>query len=65
MRGPSAAYQLANSRLAEGLEAFVLERRRAGQSWRRISIELLQNHQVDVSGESLRGWFKDRVDSAA
>lgn len=64
MKGLTAAYQLADQAVG-GLEPFVAERRGQGISWRRISIELLQEHQIDISGESLRSWFKDRVESAA
>lgn len=57
MTGPTATYRLADQ-ATDGLETFVNERRDAGQSWRRIAIALLQDHDVDVSAETLRGWFK-------
>ena len=61
----SAVYRLADRLLDGGLEAYVQERRLAGESWRRICLALRDDHGIDVSHETLRGWFpEDRRASA-
>lgn len=44
---------------ATDLETFVRSRRRAGLPWRRITRDLYDVTRVDVSYETLRGWFPD------
>lgn len=58
MGQPTTTQRLADAVLGGQLREFVLTRRAEGQSWRRVAICLLQEHDVDVSAETLRGWFK-------
>lgn len=43
------------------LEAFVKERRaqKPSMSWRLIARDLLEATGIDLTGETLRGWFPD------
>ena len=49
--------KLANHLLNGNLDAFVLERRERGDSWRRISNDLRDITGVDVTYETLRAWY--------
>lgn len=52
--------QLADVLLGGGLEEFVRSRR-PGRSWRLIARDLWEatNHRVDVTYETVRGWYPD------
>lgn len=56
-------YRLAEVLLGEPLGDWVKAKRRAGGSWRLISMELWRatDHEVVVSFETLRSWFPDDV----
>lgn len=41
------------------LEHFVRTRRADGMAWRRIARDLYEQHDLDVTLESLRQWFPD------
>lgn len=53
--------RLADLLLKEGLDEFVNSRRQAGQSWRRISLDLRDatDKVIDVTHQALRRWFPD------
>lgn len=57
---PSALYLLIEERLDGTLAGFIAARRPA-HSWRNIAAELAETTGVEVSWESLRGWFADRI----
>lgn len=59
MRWNSHRAELADHLLPDGLEEFVTSRRAAGQSWRRIALELRDatGTVIDVTHETLRSWF--------
>jgi hypothetical protein len=61
MRRRTATYHLADVIIPEGVQKFVLSRRAAGLSWRRIVLEMrdVTGARVDVSHETLRSWFPD------
>lgn len=56
-------FQLADMLLPEGLPSFVAERRAAGRSWRRLARDIYDatDQRIDVSFETLRGWFSDEA----
>jgi hypothetical protein len=52
--------RLADTLLGEGgLEEYVRTRRLAGRSWRKITLDLRDDIQVDVTYVTLRSWFSD------
>lgn len=53
----SATYRLADHLLDGQLEAYVGDRRQAGKSWRRISLDLRDEFEIEVTHETLRNWF--------
>lgn len=55
----TATQRLLDHLLDGQLRSYVLERRNQGQSWRRISLALHDELQVDVSFETLRRWFSE------
>jgi len=57
---PSRLYRQIEQRLDGTLADFVAARR-PHQSWKRIAVELTQATKVEVSWESLRSWFADRI----
>lgn len=59
--------RLADHLLPGGLEDFVLSRRAAGMSWRRITLEMrdVTDKAVDVTHQALYAWFSDRNGEAA
>lgn len=60
MSQPTALYQLVEARLDRSLVDYVTERR-ATTSWRAMAAELTELTGVQVTYETLRGWFADRV----
>lgn len=57
----TATHRLADALLGEGgLEQYVRERRQAGKSWRKITLDLRDDIALDLTYETLRGWFGDR-----
>lgn len=44
---------------ATSLEAFVRARRTEGASWRRVATDLRDATAVDLTAETLRGWFPE------
>lgn len=65
MRGKTALQQVAETALGGPLEAYVVDRRRGGSSWRQISLELQRDTNCAIAPETLRLWFKDAVEAAA
>lgn len=57
----SPSRRLADVLLDGGLDEFVIERRRAGRSWRLIARDLLEATNVDVTYETLRSWYPEVV----
>lgn len=66
MPTPTAKQRLADLILERPLAEFVAERRANDVSWRRISRDLSDQTAgaVEISGESLRSWFCDDLESA-
>ena len=42
-----------------GLENFVRRRRDQARSWRGISVEIYDRHQVEITPQTLAGWFPE------
>jgi hypothetical protein len=63
----SPTRQLADLKLGGRLDAFVMERRGATprKSWRKISQELFVATGIDVTHETLRGWYQGQPLTAA
>lgn len=60
MSQPSVLYQLVEARLGGSLVEYVAERR-ATTSWRAMAADLTERAGVQITYETLRGWFADRV----
>lgn len=58
---PSALYRLIEQKLDGTLAEFIAARRPT-QSWRNIAAELTEKTGVEVSWETVRGWFADRIE---
>jgi hypothetical protein len=58
-RRQTPTYHLANVLLNGDFAQWVVERRKAGRSWRRIALELYEvsDQRIDVTHETLRSWF--------
>lgn len=52
----TSTFDITNRALGGVLPAFIRELRDAGCSWREVSYRLREEHQVDVSIETLRRW---------
>lgn len=61
----TAKRRLADQLLDGGLEKYVLERRAAGISWRRISLDILAEIDLDVHPQTLRQWIEEPVQVAS
>lgn len=61
MNAPSRLYRLIERRLPGTLAEFVADRR-PDTSWRDIAVELTEKTGIEVSYETLRGWFADRIE---
>jgi len=61
----SPTHRYADVLLERPLAELVAERRSAGVSWRRISLELRDatNGEIDVTYETLRSWFPEAVNA--
>lgn len=57
---PSRLYRLIEERLDGTLAEYVASRRPAA-SWKTMAAELTATTGVEVSWESLRSWFADRI----
>lgn len=62
MSQPTPLYQLVEARLGGSLEEYVAERR-ATTSWRVMAADLTERSGVQVTYETLRGWFADRIET--
>lgn len=62
MSQPTPLYQLVEARLGGSLEEYVAERR-ATTSWRAMAADLTERSSVQVTYETLRGWFADRIET--
>lgn len=60
MSQPTPLYQLVEARLGRPLVEYVAERR-ATTSWRAMAADLTETAGVQVTYETLRGWFAGRV----
>jgi hypothetical protein len=58
---PSALYRLIEAQLDGTLADFIAERR-PHVPWRQLTAELTEKTGVEVSWESVRGWFADRIE---
>lgn len=61
MTQPTPLFQLAEARLGSSLDAYVAERR-ATTSWRAMAADLTARTGVQLTGETLRVWFADRIE---
>lgn len=63
----TATHKYADIRLGQPLEQYVADKRKAGVSWRRISLDLRDetNGDIDVTYETLRAWFPELVEAAS
>lgn len=61
MTQQSTLYQLIEARLDVSLAEYVAAGLSARKSWRTLAAEIEQQTQCVVSWETLRGWFKDRI----
>jgi hypothetical protein len=57
---PSPLYRLIEEKLGRPLTGFIAERR-ATQTWPEIAEALVDETGIAVSSESVRNWFKDRI----
>ena len=64
MPNMTATQRLADHLLAGKLGDYVISRRANGESWRRIAISLRDDTGVDVTHETVRGWYL-ALDAAA
>jgi hypothetical protein len=60
----TATQRLADHMLGGKLAEYVTTRRAKGDSWRRISLDLRDDIGVDVTHETLRGWYPDTAEAA-
>jgi hypothetical protein len=60
MSQPTVLYQLVDARLDGKLVEYVAEHR-ATTSWRTMAADLTERTGVQVTHETLRGWFADRI----
>ena len=65
MDSTSPTRRLADTLLPNGLDAYVTEKRLDGMSWRRISLALRDEIQVDVSERTLQTWFRESPATAS
>lgn len=61
----TATHQLADLKLGKPLAEYVKEKREAGVSWRRITLDLRDDIDLDVTYESLRAWFPEQIGDGA
>ena len=57
--------QLIDLKMSGTLAHTVASGRRGGLSWRRLSLEIRDRTGIDVTHETLRGWFADLDDRAS
>lgn len=55
----TATQRLLDHLIPAGLEAYVAQKRRAGVSWRRVSLDLRDDFEVDVTPQTLHSWYRD------
>lgn len=60
MTQPSRLYRFIEERLGRPLSDLIAERR-ATQSWSEIADAITAETGVEVHSETLRNWFKDRI----
>lgn len=58
---PSPLYRMIEHRLDSTLAEFVAARLQAKASWLTMAAEITETTQIEVSDETLRRWFADRV----
>jgi len=51
--------RLADVLLGGGLDEYVTQRRDAGKSWRRITLDLRDDIGIDITHNTLRAWYPD------
>ena len=51
--------RLADVLLDGKLDEYVAERRAAGKSWRRITLDLRDDTAIDITHGTLRSWYPD------
>lgn len=61
MAAQSPLYRLIESQIEGTLADFVAARRGSGSSWTDLAAELTQLTQVEISDETIRRWFADRL----
>jgi hypothetical protein len=57
MTSRTSLQRLADNLLGRSLDDYVGEARAAGKSWRQIEIQLHDEIQLDVYGQTLRSWY--------
>lgn len=60
MTNHSPLYRMIEARLDGTLAEFVASRR-ASQSWTAMATEIVETTKIEVSDETLRRWFADRI----
>lgn len=58
---PSPLYRMIEQRLDGTLADYVAARLQAKASWLTMAAEITETTQIEVSDETLRRWFADRV----
>lgn len=48
-----------------GIEKYAADRRNKGASWREVSLAIRDEYKLDVTHETLRGWFPNMPKSKA
>lgn len=63
MAEPTPLYLLADAIIDGGITKYVEEKRAAGLSWRRISIDLMKatDGKIDVGPTTVRSWFRQET----
>lgn len=54
-------YQLIDARLDGGIDRFVEAGLSAQKGWRKLAEEISEATGCEVSFETLRGWYRDRI----
>lgn len=61
---PTPTQRAADHILGGTLAEFVASRRVEGRSWRLIARDLMEATGIDVTHETIRGWFSDETSAA-
>ena len=59
-KGDSPTFQIIEMKLEKPLRPWIRSRRRRGDSWRQIALELYKLTDVDVTDETVRTWAPEQ-----